>query len=395
MEESMMRESLDAQSQFPGGESRRGIGISWRRRRRSVVKQAVKSFSLKYLALIVFLALVHFFFGHLNLKLSLVYPLVTPIWITAGIELAAMVVYGYRVWPAIFVGSLLSHLTTLGSSFSLSAGATLEALAGAYLVNKFAHGTKAFDTAAGVFRFVFLGCIFSPLISPTLGVGRLYLIGQLHLRDAVLVWLTWWLAHGIGVLMVAPFLILLLRSSPKGWDAVKLGELAVLLLGLIFFCLLVFGPLSASLNNQKIIAAWLCIPFLIWAAFRFRPLEATGTTLILFGSAIWGTVQGYGSFLATSLTTSLLLLDTFIGVIGTMTLVIAAMVAERKLAEEKLLTTQRLLQEAAEEKEQDLIVTVHALEVEATGHARTKTALRAVHERLRRITPNTKLGGKS
>jgi len=360
-----------------------------------VVKQAVKSFSLKYLALIAFLALVHLFVSHLNLKLSLVYPLVTPIWITAGIELAAVIVYGYRVWPAILVGSLLSHVTTLGSAFLLPVGATLEALAGAYLVNKFAQGTKAFDTATGVFRFVFLGCICSPLISPTLGVGRLYLVGQLHLKDAVRVWLTWWLAHGIGVLLVAPFLILLLRSAPKGWDALKLGELAVLLLGLIFVCLLVFGPLSASLNNQKIIAAWLCIPFLIWAAFRFRPLEATGTTLILFGSAIWGTVQGYGSFLATSLTTSLLLLDTFIGVIGTMTLVIAAMVAERKLAEEKLLITQRLLQTAAEEKERDLIVTVQALEVEATGHAQTKTALRAVHERLRRITPNAKLGGKS
>src|ERR1700690_2590323 len=132
-------------------------------RRLSVVKQAVKSLSLKYLALIAFLALVHLFVSHLNLKLSLVYPLVTPIWITAGIELAAMILYGYRVWPAIFVGSLLSHVSTLGSSFLLPVGAPLEAVAGAYLINKFARGAKAFDTATGVFRFVFLGCICSPL----------------------------------------------------------------------------------------------------------------------------------------------------------------------------------------------------------------------------------------
>ena len=356
-----------------------------------MVTQFINSRSFTRLALLVFLILIYFVVGHLNLKLSLVLPFVTPIWIPAGIALAALLVYGYRVWPAIFIGSLLGHLTMSGSSLLMPLGATLEGLAGAYIINRFFHGVKAFDTAKDVFGFVFWGCICTPVISPTLGVGRLYLIGQLDLKDSILVWLTWWLAHGIGILMFTPFLILLLRPSPKEWNALELGELAVLLFGLIFVCLLVFGPLSLSWNKQDLVTAWLCIPFLIWAAFRFRPIEATGTTLILFGCAIWGTVQGYGSFMAANLTKSLLLLDTFIGVIGTMTLVIAAMVAERRLAEEKLLITQRLLQTAAEEKDRDLVVTVQALEVEAIGHVQTKTALRAIHERLRRIEP----GGKS
>lgn len=356
-----------------------------------MVKQSVNSLSFKQLALLVFLSLIYFVVGRLNLKLTLVLPLVTPVWIPAGIALAALIVYGYRVWPAIFIGSLLGHLSMSGSSVLMPLGAVLEGLAGAYLVNKYFHGVKAFDTSKDVFGFVFGGCICTPLISPTLGVGRLYLIGQLTLKDAVPVWLTWWLAHGIGILMFAPFLILLLRSSPKGWNALELGELSVLLLGLIFVCLLVFGPLSVSLNRQRLAAAWLCIPFLIWAAFRFRPLEAAGTILILFGCAVWGTVRGYGSFAGTSLTKSLLLLDTFIGTIGTMTLVIAAMVAERKLAEEELLTTQRILQTVAEKKERDIVVTVQALEVEAIDHTQTKTALRAIQEKLRRVAPSKKI----
>jgi len=131
---------------------------------------------------------------------------------------------------------------------------------------------------------------------------------------------------------------------------------------------------------------------LIWAAFRFYQLEAAGATLILFGSAIWGTLHGYGSFVEKNLMASLILLDTLIGVIGTTTLVIAAMVVERRRVIGELLGTQRLLQKAVETKERDLIVTVQTLEVEITGHAQTKRALRHTQERLRKLPENAKLG---
>jgi integral membrane sensor domain MASE1 len=192
-------------------------------------------------------------------------------------------------------------------------------------------------------------------------------------------------------LLVAPFLILLLGTSHHALDWSELRELTALLVGLIFVSLLVFGPLSASLNGSHVVQAWLCIPFLIWAGFRFCQLEAAGTTLILFGSAIWGTLHGYGSFVAKNLTTSLVLLDTFIGVIGTMTLVVAAMVVERRQIEGELLATHSLLREAVDRKERDLVVSVRALEVEITGHVHTKKALRDSQEQFRRLTENAKL----
>jgi hypothetical protein len=95
--------------------------------------------------------------------------------------------------------------------------------------------------------------------------------------------------------------------------------------------------------------------------------------------------------MARNLTTSLILLDTFIGVIGTMTLVVAAMVVERRHIEGELLGTQSLLQDAVERKERDLVVTVRALEVEITGHGQTKRALRESQERFQRLADNTSL----
>ena len=353
-----------------------------------MVKRLLNSLSPKNLASLVLLTLIYFVVEKLGMRLAFIHPLVTPIWLPSGIALAASILYGYRVWPAIFVGSFLSHATTSVPSFLIPVGVTLEGLAGAYLVNKFARGAKAFDTARGVFLFVLVGCVCAPLISPTIGVSEFYLVGHVRLAGLGLVWLTWWLAHVIGILLVAPFLILLLRASHRGINAGEFGELTVLLLGLIFVCLLVFGPLSMTLNKNHVVQEWLCVPFLIWAAFRFCPLEAAGTTLILFGSAIWGTLHGYGSFMEKNLTISVIVLDSFIGVIGTMTLVVAAMVVERREIEGQLLGTQSLLREAVKKKEHDLVVTVHEFEVEVTEHSQTKRALQQSQERLRRLGEN-------
>jgi hypothetical protein len=90
-------------------------------------------------------------------------------------------------------------------------------------------------------------------------------------------------------------------------------------------------------------------------------------------------------------TISLALLDTFVGVIGTMTLVVAAMVVERRRIEEELLGVQSLLQAAVEGKDQELAVTVEALNVEAAGHARTKRLLRENQERLKPLVEKMKL----
>jgi len=354
----------------------------------SVFKKLDNSLSPKNLALLASVTLAHFLAGRLGLRLSFVHPYVTPVWIPSAVALAAFILFGYRMWPAVLVGTFLDHATRAGfvpNTFSVPFVTTLQGLTGAYLVNKFAKGAKAFDTAKGVVLFALLTCVCASLINPTVNVGMDYLRGSVGLTDVGFRWFTSWLAHGIGNLLIAPFLILLLRGSHHRLDLLEFGELTILLLGLIFVCLLVFSPLSLSLNKNNVIQVWLCVPFLIWAAFRFCPLEAAGTTLILFSSAIWGTLHGYGSFVAGNLTTSLILLNTFVGVIGTMALVVAAMVAEQRRIEGELLGTHSLLKEMVERKDRDLVVTVQELDVEATGHVQTKRALREIQERFRKL----------
>jgi hypothetical protein len=126
-------------------------------------------------------------------------------------------------------------------------------------------------------------------------------------------------------------------------------------------------------------------PFLNLGGLQVLSAGSSRNQLILFSSAIWGTLHGYGSFVSGNPTKSLILLNTFVGVIGTMALVAAAMVVEQRRIEEELLATQSLLQEAAERKDRDLVVTVQALEVEAASHVQTRGALREIQERFRKL----------
>jgi GGDEF domain-containing protein len=80
---------------------------------------------------------------------------------------------------------------------------------------------------------------------------------------------------------------------------------------------------------------YMCMPFLLWVAFRFGPREAATSTLVLAATAIWGTLHGVGPFARPSPNESLLLVQTFISVVGITTMGLATAFAERRLAEEQ------------------------------------------------------------
>src|SRR4029077_15003032 len=116
--------------------------------------------------------LIYFVVGKFGLMLASLHASASPVWPSAGIALAALLFLGYRVWPAIFVGAFLVNVTTAGdvaTSLAIATGNTLEALAGAWLVNQFAGGKEFCDRPQGVFKFA-LAAGISTIISPAFGV---------------------------------------------------------------------------------------------------------------------------------------------------------------------------------------------------------------------------------
>lgn len=295
-----------------------------------------QSRSFKTLAAVVAVAAAYVVGGKLGLRLANVNPSATVVWPPAGIALAAFLVIGYRVWPVILVAAFMVNLTTAGNaatSLGIATGNTLEAAVGAYLVNRFAHGGEVFDREENIVRFAILAGMSSTVVSATIGVTCLALSGFADWSQYGAIWSEWWMGDMIGILVVAPPLVLWSTRPVRLWTG-RISEPAVLFLGLMLIGLGVFGGLIPSTATDY--PLFLCIPFLLWAAFRFTQRQAATATMLLSGIAIWGTLYGFGPFIRQSPHQSILLLQAFTGLMSVMTLAVAALVKQHRQVEEDL-----------------------------------------------------------
>ncbi len=283
------------------------------------------------------LAAVYTIAGKLALHFVYLHASASAVWPTTGIALAAFLLLGYRIWPAILVGAFLVNLTTAGSvlsSLGIAVGNTLEGVAGTYLVLRFAKGQEAFERAADIFKFTFFAAMPAAAISATLGVT------SLALRDANWVeygpiWRTWWLGDTVGALIVTPLLLIWIANPRVEFKLRRILHAALLFSTLAVMGWVVFGGYFHS-EFKSYPLEFLCIPFLIWTAFQFGRREAATAVAALAGIAIWGTLHGFGPFVRGTENTSLLLLQVFMGVMAVMTLALGAEVSERKRAEDQV-----------------------------------------------------------
>src|SRR5262249_17883415 len=145
----------------------------------------------KMFPLIAILSVVYFIAGKLGLRLAFVNPSATAIWPPTGIALAAFLVFGWRLWPGVFLGAFLVNLTTTGTvwtSMAIAVGNTLEGISGACWVSRFATGRKAFERAEDVFRFVSYAGLLSTGLGAAIGTITLFSGGLAKSNDYGSLW---------------------------------------------------------------------------------------------------------------------------------------------------------------------------------------------------------------
>jgi diguanylate cyclase (GGDEF)-like protein/PAS domain S-box-containing protein len=285
---------------------------------------------LAKISVILLLASVYFAAGRFGLTLAFVNVSATPVWPPAGIAVAALLIFGYRVWPGIFLGALLVNATTADSfiaSVMIAAGNTLSGLFGTYLINRFAGGARVFEHVGNIFRFILIA-IASTTVSASIGVASLLLNGLALWDQADSIWLTWWLGDATGGLIVTSVLTLWYNTGVS-WNRRLALEASLWLASLVVVGFAVFGGwLPFGLDMYPL--EFLVLPLIIWSAFRLGRRGATTATLILCAIAIWGTRQGNGPFASYPVNESLLLLQVFMAFVAMTGLILAALIAERR-----------------------------------------------------------------
>lgn len=194
-------------------------------------------------------AIAYFIVGKLATLLAIAPSYVSPIWPSAAIALAAVLLFGKRLWLGVFIGAFLinfsiatsvsSALPALLLALSVGTAASLQALAGAYLVRRFAQFPNQLSTAKEVLLFYVFAAVISPVVGSSISVVSLLAIGLIPASSVVLNWCSWYLGDSLGILVLTPIILVwtlsISRHGKKRRLSITLPILLIFLLTIVAF----------------------------------------------------------------------------------------------------------------------------------------------------------------
>ena len=290
--------------------------------------------SMRMLVRFIVVTSAYVLMARLGFRLAFVAEQVTTVWAPTGIAIAATLLWGRGMWPAIWLGAFIANLDTAAPAIAaagIAAGNTIEAVVAAAILNRLPSFDPSFRALGNAWAFVGVAVIVSTATSATVGVTVLCAAHAQPWDRFPVLWFEWWLGDALGALVVAPVILTLATTS---WSRRMALETAVAVMTATVLTQLVFGPWVGSLAGQHPLE-YIIFSCAIVAAVR---LGQPATALVTFAAsalAIWYTLRGTGPFAGAAVHQSLVLLQVFTGVLAGTGLLLAAAVTERKTSERR------------------------------------------------------------
>ena len=158
--------------------------------------------------------------GRLGLLLAAPPGYATGVFVPAGIAVTATFVAGAAALPGTFLGSFLLNLwtgyliagqlnlTQITAALVIAAASVTQAAIGGTALRWATGYPVPFDNASDILFFLLLAPIIC-LISATISLGGLSMLGTVELHELLMNWETWWLGDTLGVLVALPLMLIL------------------------------------------------------------------------------------------------------------------------------------------------------------------------------------------
>ena len=292
----------------------------------------------RYAVTLLAVALAYFVLAKLGLMLASINPSASPIWPPSGVALAAVLLGGPRLWPAIFIGAFAANAITAGTlttSAVIALGNTLEGVIGGYLIQRWSGGSDTFASPVQVAKFVLVSAGPATITSATIGVLTLCLAGFADWHNFTPIWITWWLGDAAGALTVTPVIMLWAQTDWRAFYERELRGTGAVLGCAVAVGLVGFSPLLPRSEYTSPLGFLAILP-LVWAALRRGPRDTSTVGLILGVFAIWATIRHTGPFGQIGMNEAFLLLLTFMISVSVPSLALSADVAVRRTTEDRL-----------------------------------------------------------
>jgi PAS domain S-box-containing protein len=268
--------------------------------------------------------------AQLGFRVAFVAEQITTVWPPTGIALAALLLGGLRLWPAIWLGAFIANAGSsapLWTAAILATGNSLESVAATWALRRLPSFDDGLRRVPDVLALVIIGAVLCTMASATIGVTTLCVSGAQPWERYSVLWFDWWLGDALGALIVAPAILTTVRHV---WTRRDYAHAAAFVTGAVVIAHFVFGQLI-GLNQHPL--EFVVFPLAIAAAVRSGLPVTALVVLAVSAVTIWHTVRGTGPFSGAQVHEGLILLQVFMGVLSGTALLVAAAVLERKTSE--------------------------------------------------------------
>jgi diguanylate cyclase (GGDEF)-like protein/PAS domain S-box-containing protein len=289
----------------------------------------------RFVTRLLLVALAYFICGRLGLTIPYVGTHITLVWLPTGIAVAALMRWGYSCLPGIFLGALATNFSIDASLLldgCIAAGNALAPLLAAMILRRYRFHVEL-DRAYDILLLIVATAI-AMLVSAGGGVGSLVLFKALPVQEAGAAWFSWWAGDIVGVLLAAPLLFNISRVGLKilwvqraefiAWVAIMFA-----VDWSVFF-------LNNDAHGYSLPLVFLVLPVIVWSAMRFGMLGSSLGVLLPAGIAAAATSFELGPLHTEVIRQNLFLLWLYLTTLVLVNLMVAALQAGRRRADEAL-----------------------------------------------------------
>ncbi len=220
----------------------------------------------------------------------------SAVWPPSGIALAALILRSPRVIPGIWIGAFVANCQTAVSPItaaSMATGNTLAAVLAAHLCHRSFDTKHLWNRPRDAFLWLLIAAS-SSIVAATVGVTSLHFSEHITRSELWMNWFTWWLGDLTGMMIVAPFLIVMCRWAMAPEFPERPAEMVASFVLLTLVCLGLFAGWLPEGTAEGLL--YLPLIIVLWLLLRCR-LECVLTANQLIAViAIWGTSRGVGAF---------------------------------------------------------------------------------------------------
>ncbi len=331
-------------------------------------------FSSRYLLQLTALVVTYVATGWLSLGMMVSEGLASLVWPPTGISIAALMLAGYRLWPGVFIGAMVTNLLVSGNyplAAAIGCGNTAEALLAVWLLRQLVPCNALFDGLRNTLLFIGAAALIAPLPSAGTGMLAMLLQGIITVDQAPRVFGMWFLGDLMGALTLTPAIFLIGRrlqqadgadDFPLTWRSNAVEQIALI-------CATTLVSVAVYALPHHITTQFSYLPFLLvlWGALRLPLIQALMLSMMVSIIAVAGTIEERDTLSQPQIIEQLTFLYLFLATQTATVLLVGAVMRDREKIAEQLLRAQKQAEAASAQKSQFLTNISHEIRTPLNG----------------------------